>query len=277
MDLAEVTRMYDFSGRSIVITGGAGVLGGEIACALVGCGAKVAILDRDPALADRLLKRFETSVGEAIVVFADVLNRPSLLKAKQAVLDAFGRIDCLINSAGGNKPDATTGPDRSFFEIPEEALRFVFELNITGTILASQIFGQAMADQGEGVILNFSSMSAYRPLTRILGYSAAKSAVSNFTEWLAVHLAQNYSPRIRVNAVAPGFFLTDQNRYLLTEKETGHLTARGQSIVGHTPMGRFGQPEDLLGTVLWLLSPASAFVTGVVVPVDGGFHAFSGV
>lgn len=277
MDLAEVTRMYDFTGRSIIITGGAGVLGGEIACALVGCGAKVAILDRDPALAERLMKRFETSVGEAIVVYADVLNRQSLEKAKQTVLDSFGRIDCLINSAGGNKPDATTGPDRSFFEIPEEALRFVFELNITGTILASQVFGKAMADQGEGIILNFSSMSAYRPLTRIMGYSAAKAAVSNFTGWLAVHLAQNYSPRIRVNAVAPGFFLTDQNRYLLTEKETGQLTPRGKSIIGHTPMGRFGQPEDLLGTVLWLLSPASAFVTGIVVPVDGGFQAFAGV
>jgi NAD(P)-dependent dehydrogenase (short-subunit alcohol dehydrogenase family) len=277
MDLAEVTRMYDFTGRSIIITGGAGILGGEIACALVGCGARVAILDRDPALADRLMKRFETSVGEAIVVYADVLNRPSLEKAKQKVLESFGRIDCLINSAGGNKPDATTGPDRSFFEIPEEALRFVFELNITGTILASQVFGKAMADQGEGIILNFSSMNAFRPLTRVMGYSAAKAAVSNFTAWLAVHLAQNYSPRIRVNAVAPGFFLTDQNRYLLTEKETGKLTARGQSIVSHTPMGRFGQPEDLLGTVLWLLSPASAFVTGIVVPIDGGFQAFSGV
>lgn len=277
MDLAEVTRMYDFTGRSIIITGGAGVLGGEIACALVGCGAKVAILDRDPALAERLMKRFETSIGEAIVVYADVLNRQSLEKARQTVIDSFGRIDCLINSAGGNKPDATTGPDRSFFEIPEEALRFVFELNITGTILASQVFGKAMAVQGEGVILNFSSMSAFRPLTRIVGYSAAKAAVSNFTAWLAVHLAQNYSPRIRVNAVAPGFFLTDQNRYLLTEKETGQLTARGHSIISHTPMGRFGQPEDLLGTVLWLLSSASAFVTGVVVPIDGGFSAYSGV
>jgi len=277
MDLAEMTKTYDFTGRSIVMTGGAGVLGGEIACALVGCGANVALLGRDPRRADRLLKRFETAPGKAIVVVADVLNRTSLEKARQAVLDAFGRIDCLINAAGGNKPDATTGPDRSFFEIPEEALRFVFELNITGTILASQVFGKAMADRGDGVILNFSSMSAYRPLTRILGYSAAKSAVNNFTQWLAVHLAQNYSPRIRVNAVAPGFFLTEQNRFLLTEKETGQLTARGQSIVSHTPMGRFGEPEDLVGTVLWLLSPASSFVTGVVVPVDGGFHAFSGV
>jgi len=276
MDLAEVTRMYDFTGRSIVITGGAGILGGEIACALVGCGAKVAILDRDPALADRLMKRFETSIGEAIVVYADVLNRESLLKAEKVVIEAFGRIDGLINSAGGNKPEATTG-DRSFFDVPEGALRFVFDLNVMGTILSTQVFARRMAEQREGVVLNFSSMNALRPLTRVLGYSAAKAAVSNFTQWLAVHLAQEYSPNIRVNALAPGFFLTDQNRYLLTEKETGALTSRGQSIISHTPMGRFGTPEDLLGTVLWLMSPASAFVTGVVVPVDGGFQAFSGV
>lgn len=277
MNLAEVTKMYDFTGRSVVITGGAGVLGGDIACALVGCGAKVAILDRDTSLADRLMKRIDTSVGEAIVVYVDVLSRPSLEKAKQTVLEAFGRIDCLINAAGGNKPEATTGPDRTFFDVPEEALRFVFELNITGTILASQVFGKPLADQGEGVIVNFSSMNAFRPLTRVLGYSAAKAAVSNFTQWLAVHMAQNHSPKIRVNAVAPGFFLTEQNRYLLTDKATGQLTARGQSIISHTPMGRFGQPDDLLGPILWLLSPASAFVSGIVVPIDGGFSAFSGV
>jgi NAD(P)-dependent dehydrogenase (short-subunit alcohol dehydrogenase family) len=276
MDLAEITRMYDFTGRSIVITGGAGILGGEIACALVGCGAKVAILDRDPALADRLMQRFETSIGEAIVVYADVLNRESLEKAEQAVIGAFGRIDGLINSAGGNKPEATTG-DRTFFDIPQEALRFVFDLNIMGTILATQVFARRMAETGDGVILNFSSMNAFRPLTRIVAYSAAKAAVSNFTQWLAVHMAQQYSPRIRVNAVAPGFFLTDQNRYLLTDRESGELTARGKAILSHTPMSRFGTPEDLLGTVLWLLSPASAFVSGIVVPVDGGFQAFSGV
>ncbi len=277
MDLSQVANMYDFSGRSIVITGGTGVLGGDIVAALLGCGAKVAILCRDPKKAERVLKRAEGASGKPIVIVADVLDRQSLQKAKQAVLEAFGRVDCLVNAAGGNKPEATAGPDRTFFDIPEEALRFVFELNLTGTVLACQVFGKPMADQGEGVILNFSSMSAYRPLTRILGYSAAKSAVNNFTEWLAVHLAQNYSPKIRVNAVAPGFFLTEQNRFLLTEKETGKLTARGQNIMSHTPMGRFGEPEDLLGTVLWLLSPASSFVTGVVVPVDGGFHAFSGV
>jgi NAD(P)-dependent dehydrogenase (short-subunit alcohol dehydrogenase family) len=277
MDLEEVKSIYDFTGKSIVITGGAGILGGEIACALVGCGAKVAILDRDPALAERLMKRFETSIGEAIVVYADVLNCESLMKAEQTVVEAFGRIDGLINSAGGNKPEATAGPDRSFFDIPPEALRFVIDLNLMGTVLATQVFARRMAEQKEGVILNFSSMAAIRPLTRVMGYAAAKAAVTNFTQWLAVHMATNYSAAIRVNAVAPGFFLTDQNRYLLTDKETGALTQRGQSIISHTPMGRFGTPEDLLGTVLWLMSPASAFVTGITVPVDGGFQSFAGV
>jgi len=277
MDLAELTQMYDFSGRSIVVTGGAGILGGEICCALVGCGAKVALLDRDPSLADRLMKRFETAVGEAIVVYGDVLKTDTLEQARQVVLDSFGGIDCLVNAAGGNKPEATTSPERSFFDLPEDALRFVVDLNLLGTILPSQVFGKHMAEKGEGIILNISSMSALLPLTRVLGYSAAKAGVSNFTQWLAVHLAQEYSPRIRVNAIAPGFFLTEQNRYLLTDRETGQLTRRGESIISHTPMGRFGQPEDLFGAVFWLLSPASAFVTGVVIPVDGGFSAFSGV
>jgi hypothetical protein len=183
----------------------------------------------------------------------------------------------LINGAGGNSPIATTGPDQPFFELPADALRFVCELNIIGTILPSQVFGRYMAGQGEGVILNISSMNALRPLTKIPAYSAAKAAVSNFTQWLAVHMAQEYSHTIRVNAIAPGFFLTLQNKFLLTDEATGELTPRGQSIIGHTPMGRFGDPEDLLGPVLWLLSPASAFVTGVVVPIDGGFSAYSGV
>jgi len=277
MDLAELTQMYDFSGRSIVVTGGAGILGGEICCALVGCGAKVALLDRDPSLADRLMKRFETAVGEAIVVYGDVLKPDTQEQARQVELDSFGGIDCLVNAAGGNKPEATTSPERSFFDLPEDALRFVVDLNLLGTILPSQVFGKHMAEKGEGVILNISSMNALRPLTRVLGYSAAKAGVTNFTQWLAVHLAQEYSPRIRVNAIAPGFFLTEQNRYLLTDRETGQPTRRGESIITHTPMGRFGQPEDLFGAVFWLLSPASAFVTGIVVPVDGGFSAFSGV
>lgn len=277
MDFAELSAMYNFTGRSVVITGGAGILGGEIACALVGCGASVALVDRDPALADRLIHRFETSIGEAVVVYGDVLKPETLQVAAEKVLESFGRIDCLINGAGGNSPRATTSPDQSFFDLPPDALRFVFDLNLLGTILPTQIFAKYMVEQDEGVILNISSMNAFRPLTRIPAYSAAKAGVSNFTQWLAVYMAQEYSPRIRVNAIAPGFFLTDQNRFLLTEQENGELTPRGQRIINHTPMGRFGTPEDLLGTVMWLLSPASAFVTGVVVPVDGGFSAFSGV
>jgi NAD(P)-dependent dehydrogenase (short-subunit alcohol dehydrogenase family) len=277
MDFAELSKMYNFTGRSIIITGGAGILGGEIACALVGCGAGVAIIDRDPALAERLMHRFETSIGEAIVVYGDVLKPETLQEAAQKIIETFGHIDSLINGAGGNNPRATTSPTQSFFDLPPDALRFVFDLNLLGTILPSQVFAKYMVEQGEGIILNISSMNAFRPLTRIPAYSAAKAGVSNFTQWLAVHLAQEYSPRIRVNAIAPGFFLTEQNRFLLTDQESGELTPRGKSIIEHTPMGRFGTPEDLLGTVMWLLSPASAFVTGVVVPVDGGFSAFSGV
>ena len=277
MNLQELTTQYNFKDRTMVITGGAGVLGSEMACALVGCGANVAILDRDMALAEKLLQRFEpTSAGRAIVVYGDVLQPESLQTATETVLKEFGRIDGLINAAGGNQPQATTAPNNSFFDLPPEALRFVFDLNILGTILPSQIVGRQMAQQKAGVILNISSMNAFRPLTRIPAYSAAKAGVSNFTQWLAVHMAQEYSPDIRVNAIAPGFFIGQQNRRLLLN-EDGSLTARGQTILSHTPMARFGVPQDLLGAVLWLLSPASAFVTGVVIPIDGGFSAFSGV
>jgi NAD(P)-dependent dehydrogenase (short-subunit alcohol dehydrogenase family) len=277
MDLEELTRLYDFTGRTVVITGGAGILGGEMACALVGCGANVAILDRDPTLADRLMDRLGCGPGCAVVVYANVLERDTLVRAEETIRAELGDVDSLINAAGGNNPQATTSADLSFFDLPEDALCFVFDLNIVGTMLPSQVFGQKMAERGEGVILNISSMNAFRPLTRIPAYSAAKAGVSNFTQWLAVHMAQEYSPNIRVNAIAPGFFLTVQNRFLLTDEATGELTPRGRTIIEHTPMGRFGDPEDLLGTTLWLLSPASSFVTGVVVPVDGGFSAFSGV
>ncbi len=206
-----------------------------------------------------------------------MLDKENLRQAAAEIIKHFGRIDCLINGAGGNNPKATTNPEQSFFSLPTESLKFVSDLNLLGTILPSQVFGKYMADQKEGIILNVSSMNAFRPLTRIPAYSAAKAAVSNFTQWLAVHMAQEYSPNIRVNAIAPGFFLTEQNRFLLTDKETGGLTLRGKKIMDHTPMGRFGKPEDLLGATLWLLSPASAFVTGVVLPIDGGFSAYSGV
>ncbi|MCB0290491.1 MAG: SDR family oxidoreductase [Calditrichaeota bacterium] len=277
MDLKEITQLYDFTGKTIVITGATGVLGGEIACALLGCGANIAMMDRNTKLEADLVKRIDSTVGRVIVIYGNVLKRPSLEKCAAKIIEEFGRIDYLINAAGGNHPEATTGPQKAFFDLPEKALQFTAELNLLGTMLPSQVFGKYMAEQREGVILNISSMNALRPLTRIPAYSAAKAAVSNFTQWLAVHMAQEYSPDIRVNAVAPGFFLTRQNRFLLTDEKSGELTPRGKSIIDHTPMGRFGQPEDLLGAVLWLLSPASKFVTGIVVPVDGGFSAFSGV
>ena len=194
-----------------------------------------------------------------------------------STMGELGSVDILVNGAGGNDPRATTTPEARFFDVPLEAWQAVTHLNLLGTILPSQVFARPMTDRKAGVILNVSSVNASRPLTRIAAYSASKAGISNFTQWLAVHLAQEYSPAIRVNALMPGFFLTEQNRFLLTDRVTGALTARGQKILDHTPMARFGSPEDLLGALLWLVSPASRFVTGVVVPVDGGFTAYAGV
>jgi len=277
MNLDELKKLYDFTGRSVAITGGGGILCGEIARALAGCNANVAILDRDPALGDAVIGRFDAGSGKHLSVLADVLKKETLEAAAARVLGEFGGVDCLINGAGGNNPRATTSAELKFFDLGEEALRFVSDLNLLGTILPCQVFGRHMAERKEGLILNITSMNAFRPLTRIPAYSAAKAGVSNFTQWLAVHMAREYSPNIRVNAVAPGFFFTQQNRFLLTDERTGELTERGRQIISHTPMGRFGRPEDLLGTVLWLLSPASGFVTGIVVPIDGGFSAYAGV
>jgi NAD(P)-dependent dehydrogenase (short-subunit alcohol dehydrogenase family) len=278
MDLQSLTQLYDFSGRTVAITGGAGVLASEMACALVGCNANVVILDRDTQLADKVIERLPSDIiGRGVRVYADVLDLESLGQADETIRAEFGQVDILINAAGGNHPSATTKPDLSFFDLPLDALRHVSDLNLLGTVLPCQIFGRGMAERSEGIILNISSMNAFRPLTRIPAYSAAKAAVSNFTQWLAVHMAQEYSPNIRVNAIAPGFFLTEQNRFLLTDQDSGELTARGQTIIDHTPQGRFGTPEDLLGATMWLISPAASFVTGIVVPIDGGFSAFSGV
>lgn len=277
MNLDELSNLYDFTGKTIVVTGGAGILGGEMACALVGCHASVAIVDREPALADRWMERLKAGPGRFTVVYGDVLNTDTLREAADIIERELGPITGLVNAAGGNNPKATTTPDISFFNLKSDALRWVFDLNLLGTMLPSQVFGQRMAERREGAILNISSMNAFRPLTRIPAYSAAKAGVSNFTQWLAVHMAQEYSPNIRVNAIAPGFFLTLQNKFLMTDEKTGALTPRGRAVIAHTPMGRFGCPEDLLGAVLWLLSPASAFVTGVILPIDGGFSAYSGV
>jgi len=277
MVTANIQKSFDLAGRTAIVTGGAGVLCAAMCRTLSKAGAKVAVLDLNAEAADSLAADIRSSGADSIGIACNVLDRVSVDAAAQVVLARYNRVDILINGAGGNKPAATVETKNPFFDLPADALRWVFDLNLMGTIIPSQVFGKLMAGQKSGVILNISSMNAFRPLTRIAAYSAAKAGVSNFTQWLAVHMAQEYSPEIRVNAIAPGFFLTEQNRFLLTDKETGTLTARGQSIISHTPMKRFGVPDDLLGTLLWLVSPASAFVTGIIVPVDGGFSAFSGV
>ncbi len=269
---------YDLTGKVAVLTGGAGVLCSTMARGLVDCGARVAILDINLNAAEKVAEGLRGCGGSAVAVKVDVLDRASIELAAEQVVGAFGRIDILINGAGGNKKDATTGPQLAFFDVPADAIRWVFDLNILGTVLPSQVIGRYMVEQGEGSIINISSMSAFRPLTNVVAYSAAKAAVSNFTQWLAVYLSQNYpQARIRVNAIAPGFFLTEQNRFLVTQEGTGDLTARGRAIIDHTPMGRLGDPEDLVGTVLWLLSDGASFVHGTVVPIDGAFSAFAGV
>ena len=249
-------ELFEIKDKCIVITGGAGALCGCMGTELARRGAKICIIDCDESRAKELCKNIEADGGFALGVQADVLDKESVQAAFERAIKTMGNVDVLINGAG---------------------VKAVFDLNLLGTVLPSQVFAKHLAERGDGVILNISSMSAFRPLTKICAYSAAKAAVSNFTQWLAVHMCQNYSKDIRVNAIAPGFFLTEQNRFLLTDEKTQELTERGKTIVDHTPMGKFGQPEDLIGTVLWLISDASGFVTGVVVPVDGGFSAFSGV
>lgn len=265
---------FDVHGKVAVVTGGAGVLCSGMCKALSEAGAKVAVLDLRLEAAAALAAEIG---NDAIAVACNVLDKASVETAAAKVAEVFGRVDILVNGAGGNKAQATSNAEKSFFDLPVDAIRWVFDLNLIGAIIPSQVFGKFMAAQKSGVIVNISSMNAYRPLTRIAAYSAAKAGVSNFTQWLAVYMAQEYGPDIRVNAIAPGFFMTEQNRFLLTDKETGNLTPRGQTIIDHTPQGRYGTPEDLSGALLWLVSPASAFVTGIVVPVDGGFSAFSGV
>ena len=276
MTKLHASELYDISGKVAVVTGGAGVLCSTMCRALASWGAKVAILDLNADVAKSLAAEICAEGDEAFAVVCDVLQKASIEAAAQEVIVRWNRVDILINGAGGNKPQATTSTEHSFFDLPADALRWVFDLNLMGAILPSQVFGKIMATQQTGVILNISSMNSFRPLTRVPAYSAAKAGLSNFTQWLAVHMAQEYSPDIRVNAIAPGFLVGEQNRRLLLN-EDGSLTPRGQSIISHTPMGRFQVPEDLLGTLLWLVSPASALVTGIVVPVDGGFSAFAGV
>ncbi len=268
---------YDFSDRVAVLTGGAGVLGSAMAGALAGAGAQAAILDINREAAEQVAAGLRERGSRVLAFQVNVLDRASIEQAAQQVLSEFGHVDILINGAGGNRKEATTSFDLPFFDLPPDALRWVCDLNLLGTILPCQVFGRVMVEQGAGCILNISSMAAFRPLTRTVAYSAAKAGVSNFTQWLAVHLSQTYKAQIRVNAIAPGFLLTEQNRYLLTQEGTGEFTERGRSIVSHTPMGRLGCPEDLVGAVLWLCSDSASFVNGAILPIDGAFSAFGGV
>lgn len=275
--MSPLEKWFDLAGKTAVVTGGGGVLCGAMCRALGQVGVKAGVVDVDEVAARKVADDVRAAGGEAVAIQADVLSKDSLERARDEVVAKLGLVDILINGAGGNHPRATTSVEQSFFELPTDAIRWVFDLNFLGTVLPSQVFGGLMAERTEGCIINISSMTYFRPLTDTVAYSAAKAAVSNFTQWLAVHMAQNYSDKIRVNAIAPGFFLTEQNRFLLTDEATGELTERGRRIIEHTPVGRFGAPGDLISTVLWLSSPGSAFVHGVVIPVDGGFSAYSGV
>jgi NAD(P)-dependent dehydrogenase (short-subunit alcohol dehydrogenase family) len=277
MDTQRLIGMFGLERHTALVTGGSGVLGSAMAQGLAAAGARVAILGRRVVACERVAGEIRRGGGEALAVAGDVLDRAALERAAAAVRGRFGPVDILVNAAGGNQPGATTSPERPFFALGLDAVQDVFATNFTGLFQSCQVFGRDMAERGAGCIVNIASMSGLRPLTRIPAYSAAKAAVANFTQWLAVHMAKEYGAQIRVNAIAPGFFLTEQNRYLLVEEASGDWTPRGQAIVAHTPMARLGTPEDLVGTLLWLASPAAAFVTGVVVPVDGGFAAFGGV
>lgn len=268
--------LFGLKSKVAIVTGGTGVLGSAMCKALAGSGASVVILGRRKEAADQLAKEIIRSGGNALGISADVLNEQQLVTAKARVLEKFGTLDILINCAGGNLPGAVVMPDKTFLDLKIDDFQKVVDLNLTGTVLPSQVFGETLVEKKQGVIVNISSMTAIRPLTRVVGYGAAKAAVSNFTQWLAVEMARKFGEGIRVNAIAPGFFLTEQNRTLLTNPD-GSLTDRGQSIIRSTPFGRFGEPDELCGTLLWLCSDASKFVSGIVVPVDGAFSAYAGV
>jgi NAD(P)-dependent dehydrogenase (short-subunit alcohol dehydrogenase family) len=276
----------DLNGKVCAITGGAGVIGKALVKGLASVGVKTAILDINKKMADEVAAEIKNESGvECIGVEANVLDKASLEKAGKEINQKLGKIDILINGAGGNHPAATTKQEQmesnkvaaleeTFYGLQMEGFQKVFDLNFVGTLLPSMVLTKDMLEAGKGVILNISSMNSYKPLTKIPAYSAAKAAINNFTQWLAVHFAKT---GIRVNAVAPGFFLTNQNRFLLIDEKTGEATARGRKIISNTPMGRYGEVEELQGTALFLLSDVSKFLTGVIIPVDGGYSAFGGV
>lgn len=271
-----VSELFNLDGRVAVVTGASGALCSTMAMGLAKAGARVALLARSADKLEAVARQINAEGGEAIATPADVLDADQLGAARDAVVDKWGSIDILVNGAGGNVAEATLAPGANVFDLPIEAFRRVFDLNLMGTLLPTQIFGRVMADAKRGTVVNISSMAADRAITRVVGYSAAKASLENFTKWMAMELARTFGEGMRVNAIAPGFFIGEQNRRLLLN-EDGGLTDRGHTIISHTPMARFGDAEELVGTLVWLCSPASKFVTGVVVAVDGGFSVFSGV
>ena len=274
--MSYLNSLFSLDGKVAVVTGGTGVLGSSMVKALALAGAKVAIVGRRKDVADDLAKEIKKSGVEAIGVSADVLNADQLNEAKSIILDKFGAINILVNGAGGNMPGATIPTDKTFLDLSIADFQKVVDLNLTGSVLPTQILAEPILRAKNGVIINISSMAAYLPITRVVGYSAAKAAISNFTQWMAVEVAKKFGEGIRVNAIAPGFFLTEQNRTLLTTSDGG-LTDRGKSVINQTPFGRFGQPDELASTLIWLCSDGAKFVSGVVVAVDGGFSSYAGV
>lgn len=266
---------FDVSGKVAVVTGAGGIICGVMAREMAQAGMKVALLDLFADKAQGIAEEITAAGGAAIAVKANVLDKDSLTAARDQVVERFGRVDVLVNGAGGNKKEASTGPDMNFFDMPIEAIKWVFDLNVVGAVLTTQAFGRDIA-ASEGVVINIASMASMIPLTNTIAYSGAKAAVANFTQWMAVHFNQEYSTNIRVNAIAPGFLLTEQNRFLM-QKEDGSPTLRGEKVLAKTPMGRYGAPEEMAGPVLWLCSDAASFVNGAIIPIDGGFSAYWGV
>lgn len=267
---------FDISGQVAVITGAGGIICGTMAREMAKKGVKIALLDLFVENAQKIADEINAAGGDAIAVKANVLDRASLEEARDAVVAHYGHIDILINGAGGNKKQATVSPELDFFHLDTEAFKWVFDLNVTGAVLTTMVFGELLAKQGTGNVINIASMATYHPLTNTVAYCGAKAAVANFTEWMATHFNQNYSKNIRVNAIAPGFLLTTQNQFLM-QKEDGSPTDRGQRVLNKTPMGRYGDPVEMAGPVIWLCSEAASFVNGAVIPVDGGFSAFWGI
>jgi len=272
----KMEQSFSLKDKVIVVTGGTGILGLSFINAIVEAGGTVGILGRNEQVANERADAINKAGGKAIALIADAMNEEQLVAAREKVLDAFGKIDGLVNAAGGNMPDGVLQPEQNIFEMKMDGMKTVLDLNLWGTLIPTQVFGKAIAETGRGSIVNISSMNSKRAITKVLGYNMGKAAVDCYTQWFAVELANRYGDKIRMNALAPGFFLTEQNRNLLTTADGG-FTPRGQSVINQTPFKRFGDPDELKGALVWLLSDASQFVTGAMICVDGGFSVFGGV